>query len=197
METVPSEPISPVIGPRRVVYENPYQRVCSVNVDFGSHNKQIFVNEHGTRVGVLFIRGLEVLLVSQYRLLPHALSWEIPGGRIEEGETPNQGAQREALEEAGLRPRQLHPLVFFIPGLDTCDNPTHVFWCDDFIVDAGAFHRDPYEIEGLRWMPLETCLDMVFKHEIMDSMTITTLLAWKCIRTRQDQLLGEPSIDVF
>lgn len=184
MEKAPPASSSPVIGPRHVVYENRYQRVCSVKVDFGTHDKEIFVSEHGTRVGVLFIRGAEVLLVSQYRMLPRTQAWEIPGGRIDEGESPDQGAQREALEETGLRARQLHPLVFFIPGLDTCDNPTHVFWCDDFVSDAGSGHGDPHEIDGMCWMPFETCLAMVFDRKIMDSMTITALLAWQCMRSR-------------
>jgi ADP-ribose pyrophosphatase len=184
METAPAVKASPVVGPRQTVYENRYQRVCSVKVDFGSHEKEIFVNEHGSRVGLLFIRGAEVLLVGQYRLLPAALAWEIPGGRIDEGETPEQGAIREGKEETNLRAQQLHPLVFFIPGLDTCDNPTHVFWCDDFVADASAEHGDPHEIDGLRWMPFETCLDMVFEGKIMDSMTITALLAWQAVRNR-------------
>lgn len=184
MESPPAATPSPVIGPRQVVYENRHQRVCCVKVDFGSHKKEIFVNEHGTRAGVLFIRGTEVLLVGQYRLLPDALAWEIPGGRIDDGETPEQGAAREALEETSLRAAKLHPLVFFIPGLDTCDNPTHVFWCDDFTVDAATAHTDPHEIDGLRWMPFETCLDMVFERKIMDSMTITALLAWQSMRNR-------------
>ena len=185
MEAAPPAPLSsPVIGPRHAVYENRYQRVCSVKVDFGSHAKEIFVNEHGTRAGVLFIRGTEVLLVSQYRLLPDALAWEIPGGRIDEGETPEQGAVREAYEETSLRAGRLHPLVYFIPGLDTCDNPTHVFWCEDFTADAAAAHGDPHEIEGLRWLSFENCLDMVFERKIMDSMTIIALLAWQTVRSR-------------
>lgn len=175
---------SPVISPRRVVYENRYQRVCSVSVDFGSYAKEIFVSEHGTRVGVLFVRGAEVLLVSQFRMLPREIAWEIPGGRIDEGETPEQGAVREALEETRLRARQLHPLVFFIPGLDTCDNPTHVFWCDEFIADTVTAHDDPHEIDGQQWLPFDICLDMVFERKIMDSMTITALLAWQVVRNR-------------
>lgn len=32
----------------------------------------------------------------------HSRSWEMPGGRIEEGETPEDAAHREFLEETGL-----------------------------------------------------------------------------------------------
>jgi 8-oxo-dGTP pyrophosphatase MutT (NUDIX family) len=123
-------------------------------------------------------------MVRQYRLLPHDLAWEIPGGRIDAHEDPQAGALREALEETGLRGRVLHPLVFFIPGLDTCDNPTHIFWCDDFEAISTDESRggDPNEISGHEWLPFQDCLDMVFSRKIMDSMTISSLLAWYAVR---------------
>lgn len=36
---------------------------------------------------------------------PHRKGWEMPGGKIEEGETPEQAAMREFREESGYRIR--------------------------------------------------------------------------------------------
>src|SRR5213593_2346917 len=93
------------IGPRKVVYENQYQQIYRVAAEFEGFTKELYVNDYGQRVGLLFVRGETVLLVRQYRLLVKQLAWEIPGGKVDPGENPEAGAVREGLEEAGLRCR--------------------------------------------------------------------------------------------
>lgn len=55
------------------------------------------VVDHGDGVGAI------VLTKRSSRLNSHAGQWAIPGGRIDAGETPEQGALRELHEEVGLR----------------------------------------------------------------------------------------------
>ena len=45
------------------------------------------------------------MLVRQYRYAVDARVWELPAGRRDPGETPEEGARRELEEEVGLRPR--------------------------------------------------------------------------------------------
>ena len=51
----------------------------------------------------------EVLLIQRARK-PYFGMWSLPGGRLEPGETAEQAAEREILEELGLRVFRLHPL---------------------------------------------------------------------------------------
>ena len=50
----------------------------------------------------------EVILVREYRPGPERLLYELPGGAVDDGETPEEAARRELLEETGyegdLRP---------------------------------------------------------------------------------------------
>ena len=114
---------SPKIESRQLVYQDRYHRISRVVANFGDFVKEYFVNDTGTRVGLLAIKDGKVLLVQQYRLLIDRLSWEIPGGCVDEGETPEAAAVRECLEETGVCCFNLQPLVFYYPGLDICGQP--------------------------------------------------------------------------
>jgi len=43
----------------------------------------------------------EILLIRQFRHAADGLIWEVPAGRLDPGETPDDCARRELLEEAG------------------------------------------------------------------------------------------------
>lgn len=51
----------------------------------------------------------KVLLIQRARK-PYFGMWSLPGGRLEPGETPEQAAAREIMEEVGLQVWRLHPI---------------------------------------------------------------------------------------
>ena len=57
-----------------------------------------------------------VMLVRQYRLPANQFLWELPAGKIDEGETVLQAAKRELIEETGLRAKKWKKLVSFFPS---------------------------------------------------------------------------------
>jgi len=67
-------------------------------------------------VSVAVVRGQRVLLVK--RALPPSLGlYAFPGGKVEAGETLEEAARRELLEETGLAARDFRPLeAIFIDG---------------------------------------------------------------------------------
>ncbi len=173
--------MTPQIGPKEVVFENQYVKISRVPVQFKDFKKEYYVNEYGQCVGLLIAKGDDIMLVRQYRLLVNAVAWEIPGGRIDEGETPEQAAIREALEETGLRCQRGKPLLFFHPGLDTFHNPTYVYYTDEF-EEAPDQAFDPREVTERLWVPLTRCIEMIFRGEILDSLTITALFAFHTLK---------------
>ena len=51
----------------------------------------------------------KVLLIQRARK-PYFGMWSLPGGRLEPGESAEQAAEREIMEELGLRVWRLHPI---------------------------------------------------------------------------------------
>src|SRR5689334_13459209 len=111
----------------RLDYRNPFMEVRHTAVDFGTFRKDFYVVELGPRAGIVAIQDEHVLLSLQYRFLIDGLSWEIPGGRVDDGEVPEQAAVREALEETGIECCELVKLVEYYPGLDNFNNRTSLF----------------------------------------------------------------------
>ncbi len=172
---------SPRIGPQQVLYQDKYQKISKVVADFGDFTKEYFVRDVGHRAGVLIVRDGKVLLTRQWRLLIDGLSWEIPGGKVDEGETPEAAAARECLEETGLWCKVLKPLIEFLPGLDISHNPTHVFYTEDF-EETGEAHSDPGEVLQLEWVPLERCISMIFSGEIQESLSMISIMIYNTLK---------------
>lgn len=92
---------------------------------------------------------------------------------MDEGESPEETAARELIEEAGQRPRQLEDLITFEPAVGMLRNPHHVF------LGRGAEKvGDPTEPnEGtFEWEPLAQVLDLIREGEILNSGSLVGLL---------------------
>lgn len=167
----------PRIGERQPVYQNRYQKIFRVRLDFEQATKELYVTDYGQRAAVVVDGERGILLTRQYRYLIDRVSWEIPGGRVEEGETVEAGASRECLEETGVRCRTLRPLLMFHPGLDTLHNPTHLFHTSDFDMIAGH-EMSPTESIEVVWIPLPQCIEMMFDGRIVDSLSLVALMSY-------------------
>ena len=90
-----------------------------------------------------------VLLLWRHRFITDTWGWEVPAGRIELGETPEQAAARETEEETGWRPGPLRPLGAYAPSNGSVDQCFHLFVAD------GATHiGDPTDVgesERIAW----------------------------------------------
>jgi len=75
-------------------------------------------------VGAMVIYNAKVLLV-QRGTPPFVGQWCIPGGKVRFGETLQQAAQREVLEETGIRVKAGEPIFSF--DIIECGDPVNSF----------------------------------------------------------------------
>ena len=166
---------------KKPIFCNNFFSIYSSQVNRKKTQKKYDVINLGRRVGVLFYHNDNVLLTKQYRFLINDYSWEISGGSINENETFREGALREAFEETGFEAKKLKRLLTFYPGLDNFDNETTIFTSEinKNNTNLNKFVPSINEIEEIKWFKIDTCLKMISKKKILDSMTITSLYAFK------------------
>lgn len=84
----------------------------------------------------------------------HAGHWLLPGGRIEEGESAEQAARREAAEEAGVRTGALAPTGVYEVRGRVGEDPywywLHSFRCLRPCPVPDGFAPDPAEVSAIR-----------------------------------------------
>jgi 8-oxo-dGTP pyrophosphatase MutT (NUDIX family) len=87
-----------------------------------------YVQEPADWVQIVAFDALDrILLTRQYRHGAGLISTEIPCGAIERGETPDQAAARELLEETGCTAQTLQPLPALSPNPARYSNRIHAF----------------------------------------------------------------------
>ena len=155
------------------VYKDRYKKIEKYRAVFDGFSKEYFVSDFGKKAAVLAVKNGKVLLVRQYRLLINGLSYEVPGGKVDENESPEEAACRECLEETGVLCGNLKPLIEYDPDLEYTKNHTHVFFSDDLDIAI-----DPSSKNHV-WLSVDECLEMICKGQISDSLSIITILAYK------------------
>jgi 8-oxo-dGTP diphosphatase len=95
--------------------------------------------------------GREVLVVHR----PRYEDWSFPKGKLEEGESWEDGALREVEEEAGLRCRILEKLG----EADYTDNSGRAKRVVYFLLEAvGGAHEPNDEVDEVAWLGLKDAL---------------------------------------
>jgi ADP-ribose pyrophosphatase len=132
------------------------------------------VRHPGAAAVVPFLDDDEVLLIRQYRHATGGTIWEVPAGKLDDGEAPETCAARELEEEAGRRAGRLEKLgwIFTTPGFT--DEVIHLFAGFD-LTAVPTRHEDDELIEIVP-MPLARALELVWAGEIPDAKSALALI---------------------
>jgi ADP-ribose pyrophosphatase len=75
----------------------------AVDAKTGFQIERSIVRHNGSAVMMAVDDAKRILLVRQFRLPARKYMWELPAGKVDEGEKPLQTARRELIEETGYR----------------------------------------------------------------------------------------------
>ena len=159
-------------------------RIISVDVDTvrfpnGTTGDLEMVRHPGASAVVPFLddpagEDPRVVLIRQYRYAAEGFVYEIPAGRLDEGEDPRSCALRELREETGYTADHLIPLTSFYTTPGFTDEIIHIYAATGLSEGVSATESD--EILDLVPMPLSQAIRMIEQGELVDGKSMVALL---------------------
>ena len=116
----------------------------------------------------------DVVLIRQYRYASNGYLYEIPAGRLDPDESPEECAGRELREETGYSAGRLRQLttIYTTPGFT--DERIHIFVAEELTNGLATPEAD--EFMELHPVPLSRAVAMIHSGEIVDAKTAIGLL---------------------
>jgi 8-oxo-dGTP pyrophosphatase MutT (NUDIX family) len=155
----------------RVLYDSAWVQLVIADVVMPDGTQ---VDHHVVRMpreaaGTIMVRDGRVLLMYRQRFITDTWGWEIPAGAVDAGETLEDGAVREALEESGWEPQTLSRLCHFFPANGVLGQTFHIF------VSRDAVHRgeptDVNESTRIEWFTPHEARRLLETGEISDGLS--------------------------
>lgn len=163
-------------------------RIINLDLDFvrfpdDSTGSLEMVRHPGAAAVVPFLdspasRDPRVVLIRQFRHAADGFVWEIPAGRLEPGESPEECARRELREEAGVSAETLRRLssIHTTPGFT--DEVIHLYAAWE--LSPVPLSREPDEFMEVHEVPWSRVGKLLRSGEISDAKTMCALMFVQC-----------------
>src|SRR6202451_3363603 len=114
-----------------------------------------------------------ILLERQYRHAAQSMLWELPAGRIDDGETALTAAKRELLEETGYSAREWKRILHFYVSPGFLDETMTIYLARG--LKAGKAQPEADQKIAVPLFPFSAARKMAFNGAIRDAKTISGL----------------------
>jgi ADP-ribose pyrophosphatase len=140
----------------------------------GVHATREVVRHRGSVAALPVHADGRVVLIRQYRYAVDQLVWELPAGRLDAHESPEEGARRELEEEVGLHADHLESISVFYTTPGFCDETMHLFRATDLRSVPPRPEADERIEAGV--FAFDQARAMLERGEIREGKTIVALL---------------------
>jgi ADP-ribose diphosphatase len=123
-------------------------------------------------VSIVAVDAASIVVVRQTRAGADDRTLELPAGSIEEGETPEECAARELVEECGLEAGVWRKLGEYWAAPDYSTEYVHAFEATE-LVDVGIGEREEGEDLVMERLPLRGIVE-----KLSDANSLATLALW-------------------
>ena len=152
-------------------------RVDTVETKNKGYQKREII-EHKGAVGIVAINeNNEVILIKQFRKSVEKFLWEIPAGKIEQGEIPKETALRELEEETGYIANNIKLINKFYTSPGFSNQKIYLFLATD--LEKSDKEYDSMKYIETHLIKFDDVIDMVLSNEIEDAKTSLGILFTK------------------
>ncbi|MBI2619263.1 MAG: NUDIX hydrolase [Ignavibacteriales bacterium] len=148
-------------------------------IEYPSGNRGIreVARHPGGAVVVPMLDDSTLLLIRQFRYPTREMLYEVPAGKLNEGEDPLQCAKRELEEETGFTATSFRKLtaIYTTPGF--CNEQLHLYLATGLTeTDHGQQLEEGEQNLTLERVPFARAITMIESGAIVDSKTICGIL---------------------
>ncbi len=155
-------------------YPFPKFRMDTCELPSGKEYKA-FVLEFDAWANVVAItKNNEVVLVKQYRHGVQEVLLELPGGVVDKGEDPLEGAKRELMEETGYSAGNIIEVGRLYPNPAIQHNTLYCYLATDVEL-TGEQHLDDAEEIEVQLVPLDELIKMAAQGKFLHALNVAVL----------------------
>lgn len=154
-------------------------RVDTVSLPDGKEAEREIVEHNGGVAVLAFDEDGKILTVKQYRIPYNEVTIEIPAGKLEIGENPEECGRRELHEETGYIAKEMELLFTLYPSPGYCSEKIYIYYAKNTEKADQKLDEDEY-LDVCRYSVNEL-YKMLSAGEIRDAKTIAAVLKAKLI----------------
>lgn len=167
----------PQIHGSALVAESRFFKIEQVELEFSNGEERVYERMCGSGRGAVMIVPLindkEFYLVSEYGAGTHSYQLGFPKGLIDEGETPEDAANRELKEEIGFGAKKLIKLKTLTAAPSYFDSKMHIYIAMDLYPEK-LEGDEPEPLEVVTWS-IDNMLELLQREDFSEARSVSAL----------------------
>lgn len=153
----------PIIHHAEVVAQSNLFKIEQLQLEFSNGNKRVYERMKSSGRGAVMVVPIvndeEFILVSEYGAGTHSYELGFPKGLIDEGETPEQAANRELKEEIGFGAKRFVKLKTVSTAPSYFNAQMHIYLAFELYPEClEGDEPEPLEVQKWRWQDMDALL---------------------------------------
>ena len=149
-------------------------RQDKVKLPDGKETTREIIEHPGAVVILALADDQKIIMIRQFRVAANEVLWELPAGKVEDGEDLVRCAKRELEEETGYYPRKIKKLLSFFSTPGFCNERLTLFLAED--LEERSKNEDDDEFIQVKNLKISEVLKMIKGNVIKDAKTIIGIL---------------------